>query len=249
MASARSSSIGARRAEATTTSAEARAAPRPGTSEPGGGAGRHSAMRRSTATLALSLLVLGAGCGGAEGGTATPDPPPSTRPPVATTTAPPTTAPPTTGEANADTATLMAEALHQLVTVDTTFGAGHRFSELLVLTRLDPAAGSGTPSGGEGSDRPLTDAERAAIEAALSDVAPIRWIDDAEAWRTDDLMPTVEGSAIVGVGEPTFDDDGALVPVSLWCGGLCGTWFDYRAVPTDGGGWDIIGPEGPIAIS
>ena len=84
---------------------------------------------------------------------------------------------------------------------------------------------------------------------ALSDVAPIRWIDDADEWITDDLLPAIGGSAIVGVGEPSFDDGGSLVPVSLWCGGLCGTWFSYRAVVADHGGWEIVGPEGPVAIS
>jgi hypothetical protein len=76
----------------------------------------------------------------------------------------------------------------------------------------------------------------------------MRWIDDPAEWRTEDLMPVVEGSAILGVGPITFDDDGALVPMSMWCGGLCGTWFTYRVVDSDQG-WVVSGIEGPIAVS
>jgi hypothetical protein len=44
--------------------------------------------------------------------------------------------------------------------------------------------------------------------------------------------------------------DGAtgLVPVSLWCGGLCGTWLTYRLDFADGA-WAVTGTEGPRAIS
>jgi hypothetical protein len=108
------------------------------------------------------------------------------------------------------------------------------------------------PSGGGAPEpqrvQPLTAEERNAIEAALSPLAPIRWIDDADEWRTDDLMPVIPGSAILGVGAITFDDQGALVPMSMWCGGLCGTWFTYRVTSSDSG-WVVSGIEGPIAVS
>ncbi len=141
---------------------------------------------------------------------------------------------------------IYAVSLVELVTKDNTFGGGGSpFAELLVQTGLDPAAGSGV-QGAEA--RSLTDEERTAIEAALTPIAPVRWIDDPDEWRTDDLMPVVEGSAILGVGPITFDDQGALVPMSMWCGGLCGTWFTYRVVEADGG-WTVTGTEGPIAVS
>ena len=53
---------------------------------------------------------------------------------------------------------------------------------------------------------------------------------------------------IIGVGEPSFDGGTALGPVSLRCGGLCGTWLTYRIELMDGAG-TVIGTEGPIAIS
>jgi hypothetical protein len=161
-------------------------------------------------------------------------------------TGPTTTVPP--GDSSADAAEIYAVALGQMVVDDNTFGeGGNPFSELLVQASLDSAAGTATP-GAQGPVRPLSAEERNAIEAALTPLAPMRWIDDPAEWRTDQLMPVIEGSAILGVGPITFDDDGALVPMSMWCGGLCGTWFTYRVVESDGG-WVVSGIEGPIAVS
>lgn len=176
-------------------------------------------MRRSVATLVVVALV-GSGCG-SDDGTIDVD------------------------RREADIAEVMALSLVRLVTVDTTFGPNHLFTEVLVLSSTDPQAGSGTATAGS---RALSESERSAIEKGLSAVGPMRWIDDADEFRTPDLMPIVAGSAIVGVGEPTFDAEGALVPVSLWCGGVCGTWFTYRLV-LENDIWRVVGPEGPVAIS
>ncbi|MCZ6456333.1 MAG: hypothetical protein O6650_03685, partial [Actinobacteria bacterium] len=112
-------------------------------------------------------------------------------------------------------AAIYAVSLRQLVSVDNTFGGdGNPWSELLVLASLDPSAGDAAFGGGAPEPqqvRPLTAEERNAIEAALSPLAPIRWIDHADEWRTDDLMPVIPSSAILGVGAITFDDQGALV--------------------------------------
>ena len=75
------------------------------------------------------------------------------------------------------------------------------------------------------------------------------WTDAAAEHQTDDLRPTREAAVIIGIGSPHFSDDSiALVPVSLWCGGLCGTWITYRVEIVDGA-WTVVGTEGPIAIS
>jgi hypothetical protein len=76
----------------------------------------------------------------------------------------------------------------------------------------------------------------------------VQWIDQAEDHRTDDLRPTVEGAVIIGVGEPILDRGAATVAVSLWCGGLCGTWLTYRVELVDGA-WTVTGTVGPVAIS
>jgi len=143
-------------------------------------------------------------------------------------------------------AQLMAAAMLQLVTSDNTFGDGPPpFTEYLIQSKFDPQAGSG--EGSIASTRGLTDPQMAAIEAAISTFGPVTWIENADDGR-DGLTPKTEGSVILGIGEPEFDGETALVPVSLWCGGLCGTWLTYTATLTDSG-WVIDGIDGPIAIS
>lgn len=147
-----------------------------------------------------------------------------------------------------ETPEMMAAALVELIAEDHTFGEGPPpFTEYLIQDKIDPSAGEPTASAGR-STRDLTDAERAAIEKALVEYGPVRWIADPDDWRTNDLMPTVEEAVILGVGEPVVQDDTGLVPVSLWCSGRCGTWFTYRLVLVDNS-WIVTGIEGPIAIS
>lgn len=147
-----------------------------------------------------------------------------------------------------DSSQVMAAALLRLISEDHTFGEGpHRFTEYLIQSHIDPSAGDPTaPRGHEA--RALSDAERAAIESVVAPFGPHRFVDDAAEWRTDDLLPKVEGSVILGVGEPTIDGGTALVPVSLWCSGLCGTWLSYR-IERVGGTWKATGTEGPVAVS
>jgi hypothetical protein len=143
---------------------------------------------------------------------------------------------------------MMAAALVELVTEDHTFGEGRPpFTEYLIQDKIDPSAGEPTAST-KRPTRKLTEAERDAIEQAVAEYGAVRWIDDPDDWRTNNLMPTVEGGVILGVGEPTVQGDTGLVPVSLWCGGRCGTWFTYR-LDIRGGSWVVTGIEGPIAIS
>ena len=147
-----------------------------------------------------------------------------------------------------DSAEVMAAAVERLVTRDHTFGEGeHRFREYLILDRTDPTAG-GAGEGPRGPARPLTGTERAAIAAVVEPLGPHRFIADAEAWRTDDLEPRIPGSVIIGVGEPELGAGTALAPVSLWCGGLCGTWLTYRVDRAEGA-WTVTRTEGPVAVS
>jgi hypothetical protein len=142
--------------------------------------------------------------------------------------------------------TIMAAALEELVTENHTFGEGPPpFTEYLLQSHTDVRAGS---DGNDGERRLLTAAERDAIEDVVRPFGPVRWIDDPDEWRTEDLRPTIDGSVILGVGEPTIDRATALVPVSLWCGGLCGTWLTYR-LDAVGAGWRVRGTEGPITIA
>jgi hypothetical protein len=143
---------------------------------------------------------------------------------------------------------VLAAAVLELITENHTFGDGPPpFTEFLIQSSLDPFAGN--PTGDTAVDvRQLTDAERSAIESVVEPFGAVRWIDDPSEWQTVDLAPTIDGAVIIGVGEPTFDNDEALVPVSLWCGGTCGTWLTYRLARADQG-WQVTGIEGPIAVS
>jgi hypothetical protein len=150
------------------------------------------------------------------------------------------------GGVDAELPLVMAAALEELVTVNHTFGQGPPpFTDYLIQSQTDVDAGT---DGTDGERRPLTTAERRAIEDAIEPIGSVRWIDDPAEWRTDDLRPILAGSAILGVGEPTVDGSSALVPVSLWCGGLCATWLTYRLDIVDGA-WRVAGTEGPITIA
>ena len=225
-------------------------------------------MRRSIlVALALSLvLVLGA-CGGGELVAGAPSTVPVATVPVSAvpaTSAPASSAPPatdpgptTTGRPTpaGDTAQLMAAALQRLV--DDEGELPGSTATFLVRRAIDRYAGvTGGDSDGEDTvdpaggccGRPLTDEELAAIEAALAPSGTVQFIDDAAEGRTADGLPAAEGGVILGVGEPDIDGDTALIPVSMWCGSLCGTYLSYRADRTPDG-WRIVGPDGPIAVS
>jgi hypothetical protein len=184
------------------------------------------------AVLALLALALAA-CGGSGTG--------GTGPVRAADT---TVAPPRGGDE--ELPRIMAAALEELVTVNHTFGQGPPpFTEYLIQSHTDAHTGTDDTAG---SRRSLTAAERQAIEHAIRPLGSVRWIGDPAEWRTDDLRPTIAGSAILAVGEPTVDGNRASVPVSLWCGGLCATWLTYRLDLVDGA-WRVAGTQGPIAIA
>ena len=149
---------------------------------------------------------------------------------------------PNTGS-DADRAQVMSAAVAELLTRQGLPSS----TSYLMQSNLDPYAGTATPESNT-KGRALTETERSAVETAVRRFAPIRWIDDPADWMTEDLRPTIEGSAILGVGEPVFDADGALVPVRLWCGGTCGIWMTYRLVETDQG-WQVTGNEGEIGMA
>ena len=184
--------------------------------------GRFVSGGMRTGLIALALAVFIAGCGGDTGNGG--------------------------DSAASETPEMMAAALVELVTVNHGFGEGPPpFTEYLIQNRIDLSAGSPEASTDE-SVRLLTDSEREAIEAAISEYGSVRWIDDPAEWSTPDLTPTIEGAAILGVGEPVIETDTGLVPVSMWCGGACGTWLTYR-LDLINDTWLVTDIEGPIAVS
>jgi hypothetical protein len=137
-------------------------------------------------------------------------------------------------------------ALVELITNDHTFGSGPSpFTVHLVLDHLDPAAGMAETSG---LSRPLTDEEQEQIAEAFQGIGEMRWIQESSNWISEDLMPMLDSSVILGVGEPRIEGTTAFVPVSLWCGGTCGTWLTYR-LDLVAGSWEVVGIDGPVAVS
>lgn len=172
-------------------------------------------------TIALTIALLTSSC-------------------AAATSAPPTTSVPET------TASPIPAALVELATKDHTFGTGASpFKMHLILDHLDPTAGADQTSE---ATRQLTVAERSAVQTAFLEVGETQWIQDSKDWISDDLRPVLDESVILGVGEPRFEGSTAFVPVSLWCGGLCGTWFTYELELVDGD-WQVVGIDGAVAIS
>ncbi len=88
------------------------------------------------------------------------------------------------GGESGETPEMMAAALVELITEDHTFGEGPPpFTEYLIQNKIDPAAGDPTASAPR-STRDLTEPERAAIEEALAEYGPVRWIEDPDDWQT-----------------------------------------------------------------
>ena len=197
---------------------------------------------------ALCAAILAVGCSD-ESAT---DPP---RPTGAVASGSPATKTPTTTTTVAREAPdpaspdIMAAAALELVTVDHTFEIGSRpFSTFLVQDHIDPVASSDHLS--DATDpRPLSRAERRAIDARLGPLGTVEWIDDAAARQGPEANASASGTAILDFGEPTSDGGTGLVPVTLTCGDLCGTTFTYRLSLDAGGTWVITGKAGPVTVS
>ena len=143
---------------------------------------------------------------------------------------------------------MMAAALVELITENHGFGEGPSpFTVYLIQNRIDPSVVI-VDAPTDDPIRPLTDTEMRAIEDAVSEHGIVRWIDDPAEWQTPNLTPSIDGAAILGVGEPVVEDQSGLVPVSMWCGGVCGTWLTYR-LDLINKAWMVTDIEGPIAIS
>ncbi len=142
---------------------------------------------------------------------------------------------------------VMAVAVRQLITGDYTDVGSRPFAAYVIQTSTDPRAGVDTPDP-NATGRPLTTQERAEIEAAVEPFGPVTWIDDTDDYWGDKPVPTIGHVAVIRLNEPTFDTEGALVPIGLTCGSLCGIWLTYRLVETPAG-WRVTGTEGLVGIS
>lgn len=147
------------------------------------------------------------------------------------------------------TAEVFAATAYQLMTVDHTFGEGPTpFTEFVIGKFTDPNAGPGDEPTTVAS-RPLTDGERSAVESRLSPLGEVTWIDDALAYEIPVPRSPNERSAVISFGEPAIDGRGALAPIEMTCGDVCGLALTYKLTQEANGGWEVTGDTGMMEIS
>lgn len=126
-------------------------------------------------------------------------------------------------------------------------GQSSGFRVIYVLDRVVANADDpDDPGGGE----PFPEEDRAALQDALGEVAPVEFVSSRQAVTG----PEQEGSRVendgilLTLGPISGEEDRALVPASSYLGNLAGTWQTWVVEP-QAGGWAVTGTEGPVAIS
>ena len=156
--------------------------------------------------------------------------------------------PPTGEDRTSAEAEIYAAVTRYLVEFGNTFGPNHRFAEVLVVNHLEPDAGDPLEPWGRSTGL-FSDDQLAAINTAIEDLAPVRFIDSQWDYiREDELAPVIRNSAIITLAPVKFDSEGATVGANLWCGGTCGLWITYRVTDSPDG-WTVTGPQGTWSIS
>ena len=148
--------------------------------------------------------------------------------------------------AEARAAVIAAEAVAR-VTVDNSFGGQPTFAEIAVVSRF------GVPDEHEmltvgANAGPFTDAERAAVEAALAPVR-VRWTDDPQDPSVVVAQQAGQLSAILTLSEPVIDGDTATIVSALVCGGLCGIGGAAVLERQGDGDWVVTDRPGPQWMS
>ncbi len=132
---------------------------------------------------------------------------------------------------------LIAAAVKRLLTVDNGFGGVDVFDDIRVAAVI-----------GSDPGQPLQDLDLELISAALSDLAAVRYVDNADTESEALFEESPAGVAVVSVERILLLDDRAEVELRYWCGSVCAVFLTYEAVPDDNG-WTIVGTIGPIAMS
>lgn len=147
-----------------------------------------------------------------------------------------------------DQATVYAEVIRQLYTVDHTFDERPNFPILHLVRVTDD--GVGDQSAPHSQARNLSASAQSAIAYALEDLpAEIVWVDtDDEVPRSDDGA-VKDGGAIITLGNIHLQQDGsALVSASLYVAPLAATGKTYVLKKVDGH-WQVTGDMGVQWIS
>lgn len=97
---------------------------------------------------------------------------------------------------------------------------------------------------------PFDAATRTAIERALADLGPVRWVAKADDARVGGECTAVRDKGVIlTVGEIRDAGRDVEVGASSWFGCLGGHWGTYRLAPAAGGSWRVTGTVGPEAVS
>jgi hypothetical protein len=143
---------------------------------------------------------------------------------------------------------IYAAVIRQLVTKDHTFGEEGPGLEVIYV--LDRPVGRAERTPPEGEGEPFSQALRAGLRAALTDLPPIEFVAEMEqVIEEKDGFPMVKGhDGLVSLGLIPEDGDRVEIPASRYFTGLAGTSLTY-VVEGSGSEWKVTGTTGPVAIS
>ncbi|MFT3852407.1 MAG: hypothetical protein QM733_06690 [Ilumatobacteraceae bacterium] len=152
--------------------------------------------------------------------------------------------------ATADRAAATAAVVQHFVTGrGNTFGGDDVATDVLMV---DEYIAEGDSSGWRTTGERIDEPGREAIDAAL---APkhVRWSSAAVALALAEQwvmgQPDLQRTFIVGVGQPSIEQDVATTSVSTWCGGTCGVGGPLGLERDDQGRWQVTGFIGNNWIS
>lgn len=193
-------------------------------------------MRPIAARLAVAVLAAALGCAAC----ARPGETPSS------TATSPTAATPSAAAVDQTTA-IHIEVLRRYLT-STSENSNLGGEVIYILDHTDPAAAD--PMAHNQGSAPIPAPERDAIETALKDIAPVRWVKTREAAMTDvDNCARVRDNGILMVlAPPTRSGAVYHVGVHGFVACLGATWLTY-VVQQSGGGWKVTGTTGSMAVA
>ncbi|MHC4277635.1 MAG: hypothetical protein ACYSTI_09985 [Planctomycetota bacterium] len=151
----------------------------------------------------------------------------------------------TPAEAKSEDA-IYAAAVHQLYTVDHTFGEPPNFPIIYLVETTDD--GVGDPDAPQTNSNLLLSSVQEAITAALDDLpAEFVWVGNFNEVPLDSNTGAVEGNgAIITLGNVHFQEDGsALVSASIYFANLGAGGLTYIVESIDGV-WQVTGNTGVL---
>jgi hypothetical protein len=154
-----------------------------------------------------------------------------------------------TVEPDARTVAVYSAVVRQLVTKDHTFGdEASPFDRVFIVVRIDDEASSPYIHPFRGPR--LTAETQAAILRELADLPRVRFVDDPDSVIVGEKnCGHVKGNGVlITLGPISGGTERLTVPNRMFFACLGGQWLTY-VLERSGGDWQVVGTEGPIAIS